>query len=122
MMAMSPFTRKIALPGLRWTLGLVVAWESLAFMLSPSTARHLAHMGVPLWVRPVLGGAEILAAILFLIPATMTLGGYSLLAIFALAIAIHLLHGQYAVDSLLVYFMAVLVLMAYDERRVQKTP
>jgi hypothetical protein len=47
----------------------------------------------------VLGGAEILAAMLFLIPPTMTVGGYSLLVIFALATLIHLLHGDYAPDS-----------------------
>jgi DoxX-like family len=76
----------------------------------------------PPWIKPVLGGAEILAAILFLIRPTMTVRGCSLLVIFALAIVIHLLHGDYAADSLLVYFMAVLALMAEDNKsRPQET-
>ncbi|HXW57387.1 MAG TPA: DoxX family protein [Candidatus Cybelea sp.] len=109
---MNPLPRKIALPGLRWVLGLVVARESLTFMLSTSQARLLAHMGLPAWVRPLLGGTEFLAAILFLIPPTMTVGGYSLLTVLGLAIVVHLVHGEYAVDSLAVYFMAVLASMA----------
>jgi DoxX-like family len=113
---MNRFTRKIALPGLRWILGLVVARESLTFLLSASQARLLAHMGLPLWIRPLLGGTEFLAAILFLIPPTMTVGGSWLLIIFGLALLVHLVHGEYAVDSLLVYFMAVLALMAEGNR------
>jgi uncharacterized membrane protein YphA (DoxX/SURF4 family) len=120
---MNRFARKIALPALRWILGLVVARESLAFLLSTAQTRHLARLGLPLWIKPVLGGTELLAAILFLIPPTMTVGAYSLLVIFALATVIHLLHGDYAPDSLLVYFMAVLAVMAEENRsRPQETP
>jgi hypothetical protein len=108
--------KRFALPALRWVLGLVVVAQSLEFIFSASTARHLAHMGLPLWLRPVLGGIEVAAAVLFLIPRSAVLGGYLLLTIFAFAIAIHVLHGQYAVDTLIVYFMAVLACLADREQ------
>lgn len=59
----------------------------------------------------MLGGAEVIAAILFLLPFTREAGGNLLLMIFALAVFIHILHGQYGVGALLVYAMAVVVAM-----------
>jgi len=108
--------KQAAIPALRWVLGIVVILQSLEFVLSHLAAHFLAKMGVPPWVRPVLGGAEILAAVLFLLPSTVIAGGYALLAIFVLAMAIHILHGQYAVEGLAVYCMAVLVCMAAHDR------
>jgi hypothetical protein len=67
-------------------------------------------------MRLVLSGAEILAAILFLVPFTSSLGGALLLVIFALALIIHTLHGDApGLETLLVYGAAVLVCLA--ERR-----
>ncbi|HEY2547835.1 MAG TPA: hypothetical protein VGI46_17315, partial [Candidatus Acidoferrum sp.] len=51
---------------LRWTLGIVVLLESIEFVFSASAARFLAKTGLPSSVQPVLGGAEIIAAVLFL--------------------------------------------------------
>jgi DoxX-like family len=111
---MNPRFKQTAVPGLRGVLGLVVIWESLRFILSSSSVHHLASMGLPQWVRPAVGGVEIVAAILFLLPPTMIMGGYVLLAVFAFATVIHILHGEYGVGGLLVYFMAVIVCMAHS--------
>jgi uncharacterized membrane protein YphA (DoxX/SURF4 family) len=110
---MSPRLKQLSIPALRWVLGIVVMIQSLHFVFSHSTAHFFAKIGVPLWVRPVLGGIEILAAVLFVLPATLRVGGYLLLIVFVLAIAIHVVHGQYDVESLLVYCMAVFVCVAH---------
>ena len=105
--------KALAVPALRWTLGLVLLLESLQFTFSQTAAHQLAHAGMPLWLRPVIGGSEILAAILFLVPATSVLGGRLLLVIFVLAAAVHFLHGQYDVSLLVLYAAAVLVCLAH---------
>jgi uncharacterized membrane protein YphA (DoxX/SURF4 family) len=102
---------QIAITGLRWTLGLVVLLESLHFTLSPSTVHHLEKAGLPPWVRFALGGSEVLAALLFLIPAASYVGGLLLLLIFAIAAALHLLRGEFDVGALVVYGMAAIVCM-----------
>jgi hypothetical protein len=102
-----------AVLGLQWTVGLVLIIESLRFALQASAARHFAQTGMPLWMRPALAWTEIAAAVLFLVPFTMVLGGYLLLVIFFLAGLLHVLHGEFDIGVLLVYAMAVLVTMAY---------
>jgi uncharacterized membrane protein YphA (DoxX/SURF4 family) len=104
---------RFSVPLLRWTLGLVVILESGQFVFSASAAHSFAKTGLPLWIRPALGIVEILAAVLFLVPFTARLGGYLLIVIFVLAAVIHLLHGQYGVEGLVVYAVAVLVCMAH---------
>jgi hypothetical protein len=104
---------KFSIPMLRWTLGLVVLLESCQFIFSTSAAHFLAKAGLPLWIRPVLGGAEIIAAVLFLVPVTTVIGSYLLLVIFGLAALVHILHGQYEVGGLVVYAAAVLVGVAH---------
>ena len=109
--------RRFSIPLLRWTLGLVVMLESFEFISSTSAAHFLAQAGWPAWLRPVLGGSEIIAAALFLVPSTAAVGGYLLLAIFGLAALLHILHGQYGVEGLLVYAVAVFVSTAHTENR-----
>ncbi|MGH9714025.1 MAG: DoxX family protein [Candidatus Acidiferrales bacterium] len=104
---MTEQSRKRAITALRWTVGFVVLFESCRFVLSHGPI----HGGLPHWIRPVLGGAEVIAAILFLVPLTRAAGGYLLLIIFAAAVIIHILHGEYDVGPLLVYAMAVLATM-----------
>jgi hypothetical protein len=101
-----------SIPLLRWTLGLVVVLESAEFILSNSATHFLVKAGLPTWIQPVLGGSEILAAVLFLLPFTAKIGSYLLLIIFALAALLHILHGQFSVGGLVVYAAAVLVCMA----------
>jgi hypothetical protein len=112
---MNPQFKKTAILGLRWVLSLVVLLESVQFMVSPGVAHLFAEMGLPPWIRPALGGIEAVAALLFLIPAASVVGGYALLAVFAIAAGIHFLHGQYEVGSLAVYTMAVIVCMTDRE-------
>ena len=100
---------RASIPLLRWTLGLVVTLQSFEFVFSTSAAHFLAKAGLPTWIRPVLGGAEIIAAVLFLVPFTTVIGSYLLFVIFGLATLVHMLHGQYGVEGLLVYAVAVLV-------------
>jgi uncharacterized membrane protein YphA (DoxX/SURF4 family) len=109
--------KHISIPLLRWTLGLVVLLESFQFVFSTSAAHFLAKAGLPSWLQPVLGGAEIVAAFFFLVPFTALVGSYLLLAIFALAALVHILHGQFEVGGLLVYAVAVLVCLAHTEDR-----
>lgn len=109
--------KRIALPFLRWSVGLVVLWQSwltfhgtLAKLHAPGHPAALAH------VRLVLSGAEMVAAVLFLLPVTTAVGGYGLLAIFALAIIIHALHGDASgLEALVVYGAAALVCLAYRD-------
>ena len=106
---------KIAVPGLRWALGLIALWEScrewlrtLHLLQSHSHALALAQ------VRLILSSAEMLAAVLFLLPRTRTLGSYGLIVVFALAMGVHIAHGEWGILSLMVYLMAVLVSLAND--------
>jgi hypothetical protein len=101
-----------SIPLLRWTLGLVVVLGSVEFILSNSVAHFLSKAMLPSWIQPVLGGSEILAGVLFLLPFTAKIGSYLLLIIFALAVLLHILHGQFNVGGLAVYAAAVLVCLA----------
>lgn len=105
---------KQAISGLRWVLGLVILLESARLALSPSAAHQIAKAGFPRWFAPVLGGCEMLAAFLFLIPAARRTGGYALLAIFAIAAFIHVLHGQYDLGYLAIFGMAVAVCLTSE--------
>jgi hypothetical protein len=110
---MNSQARPRAVLGLQWVVGLVLIIQSLRFALEASAARHFAQTGMPFWMRPALAWTEIAAAILFLVPLTMVLGGYLLLVIFFIAGLLHILHGEFDIGVLLVYAMAVLVSMAY---------
>jgi hypothetical protein len=110
---MNSQARPRAVLGLQWVVGLVLIIQSLRFALEASAARHFAQTGMPLWMRPAMAWTEIAAAILFLAPFSMVLGGYLLLVIFFVAGLLHILHGEFDVGVLLVYAMAVLVSMAY---------
>jgi hypothetical protein len=112
---MNQRSTSLAVSGLRWLLGLVILLESAHFALAAGEAREAANIGLRHWIPVALGGAEAVAALLFLVPAVRLIGGYALLFILAIAVAVHLLHGQYNVGSLVVYGMAVRVCMNYGE-------
>jgi hypothetical protein len=104
---------------LHWTVGLVVLLESCRTFLGAHAGLHSAeHAGALASVRLALSGTEIIAGLLFLVPATTLVGGYGLLAIFALAIAIHGLHGEFwGLEILVLYGAAVLVSLAEKKDR-----
>jgi DoxX-like family len=108
--------KRLAIPALRWSVGLVVLWQSLEFVFGASAARAFAHTGLPASVRPVLGGIEMVAASVFLVPPATLVGGYALLVVLVVAVTIHILHGWYDVGALVVYAVAVFVCMAHQQR------
>ena len=98
-------------PGLGRFVG-ISSLYAFSFRRSP-----IRKTGLPQWIRPALGGSEVVAALLFLVPAASSVGGYLLLFIFAIAIVIHFLVGEIAgVGSLVVYSMAVIVCMAHRNK------
>jgi cell division protein FtsW (lipid II flippase) len=96
---------QIALTGLQWTLGLVILMEAVLFVM-PSAAHDFAKTHMPNAVRLVLGLGEIAGCILMLIPRTSLRGAWLLVAVFVLAIVIHLLHGSYEVGNLAIFTAA----------------
>ena len=96
---------KIAFTGLQWTLGVVILIESVLFLL-PGAGRDFARTHMPNFVRLILGCGEIAGSVLLLIPRTAIRGGWVLVAVFLLAIVIHLLHGAYNVGNLVIYTTA----------------
>jgi len=96
---------KTALTGLQWTLGLVILMEAVLFVM-PSARRGFAETHMPDIMRQVLGWGEIVGSILLLIPRTAVRGAWVLVAIFVLAIVVHVLHGTYNVGSLVIYTAA----------------
>lgn len=94
-----------ALTVLQWTLGLVILIEAVMFVM-PQAAHGFAQTHMPNVVRLVLGWGEIVGCVLMLIPRTARCGAWVLLAVFALAIVIHLLHGMYNVGNLVIYVAA----------------
>ena len=102
---MSAAGTKTALTILQWTLGVVILIEAVLFVL-PSAAHEFARTHMPGFVRLVLGWGEIVGCILLLIPKTAIRGAWMLVAVFIMAILIHLLHGAYNVGSLVIYTAA----------------
>jgi uncharacterized membrane protein YphA (DoxX/SURF4 family) len=100
----SPKT-KLGLTVLQWALGVVILIEAVLFVL-PSAAHDFARTHMPGFVRLVVGWGEIAGCILLLVPRTATRGAWLLLAVFVMAILIHLLHGMYGVGNLVIYSAA----------------
>ena len=96
---------KTALTGLQWTLGLVVLIEAILFVM-PSARHDFARTHMPDIVRQVLGWGEIIGSVLLLIPRTAARGAWFLVAIFVLAMIVHLLHGMFDVGYLAIYSAA----------------
>ncbi|MGC1448512.1 MAG: hypothetical protein WA830_00610 [Candidatus Sulfotelmatobacter sp.] len=102
---MSPARTKTALTVLQWALGVVVLIEAVLFVM-PSAAHDFARTHMPGFVRLVLGFGEILGCVLLLIPQTAVRGAWLLLAVFVMAILMHLLHGMYGIGNLVIYAAA----------------
>jgi hypothetical protein len=96
---------------LRWMLGLVILIESARFAFSHSEALAFAKTGLPAFLRVALAWAEMVAAVLFLVPGLVKMGGRLLIAVLAVAIVIHVLHGWFEVGGLVVYIAAVWAVM-----------
>ena len=112
---MSAAQRRIALTVLQWTLAIVILTEAILFVL-PSSRLGFAQSHMPDILRIVLGWGEIIACVLLLIPRTTARGAWILLAVFGLAILIHLLHGMHNVGNLMIYAAATWVIAANKEQ------
>jgi uncharacterized membrane protein YphA (DoxX/SURF4 family) len=99
---MSTTQTKLALTVLQWVLGIVILAEAVQFVL-PGAAHDFARTHMPAIIRLVLGWGEIIGCILLLIPTTAIRGAWLLIAIFTVAIVLHLLHGMYNVGNLVIY-------------------
>ena len=102
---MSGLPAKCGLTALQWSLGVVVLIEAVMFVL-PGAAHEFARTHMPGMVRMIVGVGEIAGAVLLLIPQTAVRGAWLLLAVFVMAILIHLLHGLYGVGNLVVFAAA----------------
>ena len=97
-------TIRLAFIGFHLTLAIVVLLQSVwGVKYAFSTANH----GLL-----VLAIVETLAAIVFMIPRTIRLGGLVLLLVFAVAFSIHLLHGELDL-RLLVYAAGTLFVVIH---------
>jgi hypothetical protein len=102
---MSGLQAKCGLTVLQWSLGVVVLIEAVMFVL-PGAAHDFARTHMPGLVRMVVGFGEIAGSVLLLIPETAVRGAWLLLAVFVMAILIHLLHGLSGVGNLVIYAAA----------------
>jgi uncharacterized membrane protein YphA (DoxX/SURF4 family) len=117
---MSRTRKDVAIIALRLVLGLVVLVQSFIFLFGGESAKFLARHGLPDAIRLILGWSEVVAAILFLLPSTLKVGAWFLLVVFAGAISLHIVHGQFEVGGLLVNSAAVLVVLAFRNSRSPK--
>jgi len=97
--------KKCGMTVLRWSLGIVILIEAVMFVL-PSAGHDFARTHMPGFVRLVIGFGEIAGCVLLLIPQTAIRGAWLLLAVFVMAILLHLLHGLYGVGNLVIYAAA----------------
>ncbi|HTK27204.1 MAG TPA: hypothetical protein VL327_11645 [Pyrinomonadaceae bacterium] len=89
----------------QFTLGIVVLIQSLLAVVHSLHEPLEGHVGK---VLPWFAGLEAIAAVLLLIPQTIKIGGWILLAIFAIAIVVH---GPVQGLPLIVYAAGVLLVM-----------
>ncbi|HLZ42972.1 MAG TPA: DoxX family protein [Candidatus Sulfotelmatobacter sp.] len=102
---MSVSQSKIGLCVLQCSLGIVILIEAVMFVL-PSAAHEFSRTHMPAIVRMIVGWGEIVGAVLLLIPKTSVRGAWLLLAVFVMAILLHLLHGLYGIGNLVIYAAA----------------
>jgi len=96
---------KLGLTVLQWALGVVILIEAVMFVV-PSAAHDFARTHMPGFVRLLLGFGEIAGCVLLLIPKSAIRGAWLLVAVFIMAILIHLLHGMYGIGNLVIYAAA----------------
>jgi len=96
---------KIGICVLQYSLGISILIQAVLFVL-PGAAHEFTRTHMPGFVRMVIGWGEIAGSVLLLIPQTAIRGAWLLLAVFVMALLLHLLHGMYNVGSLVVYAAA----------------
>jgi hypothetical protein len=116
-----PLSLQRSLTALRLTLGVMIVWLSVPTAFPDAAALASPHAGLVGFLR-VLASVEIVAAALLLVPALVRPAAWALIAVFVVAIGVHLLHGEYRVGALAIYLAATAVVLAArapgDPRRV----
>jgi uncharacterized membrane protein YphA (DoxX/SURF4 family) len=105
---MPPRRLVCAFVALWWTLGLVLLWLSVRTVIQ-AAGSGVSHEDLH---AVILGSIEAIAAVLFLIPPTMRVGGIGLLLTFAIAFLVHTTRGQFAAP-LLIYAAGVLFVIVH---------
>lgn len=90
-----------------FTLGAAVFIQSVLAVFHAVHSPIEGHLGILL---PWFAGLEALAAVLFLIPGTLRIGGWILLAIFVVAIVIH---GPVSEIPLFVYAAGIIFVLIH---------
>jgi hypothetical protein len=105
-----PVSLQRSLTALRITLAVMIVWLSLPTAFPAAAAPAPPHAGLAGFVR-VLAGVETVAAALLLVPALVRFAAWALIAVFGMAIGVHLLHGEYRVGALAIYLAATAVVL-----------
>lgn len=105
-----------SLLALRLVMGLVIFWLSWPTAFPHEPAEIVPFHGLGTFIR-MLAGVEMLGAVLLLIPQLVQLGARTLIGVLAVAIVVHLLHGEYRVGPLIIYAAATIVILAADDVR-----
>lgn len=100
---------------LRLVLAGAIVWLSIPTAF-PTDASALPLHGLGGFVRG-LAGVEIAGAALLLVPGLVRLAGWTLIAVFTVAIALHALHGDFRFAALLIYMAGTAVVLAADHVR-----
>lgn len=109
-------------PAIRAVLRILVAAPLLigaAFLtFQPAAIRAFARTGLPDSARVLLSSAEITASILFMLPRTVYVGGFGLLAVLAAAMGLHAaLHLGVGLQPLFFVLVAALLLAEFRAGR-----
>lgn len=108
---MNDANKALSIRALQLVLGIVVLIESLIVTFSYKEVAAANHIGLPNQIIFLLAVFEVAGVVLFLFQRTLTIGSYLLLGVFAAAVIIHVLHGQYNIGGLFVYGAAVIVVL-----------
>jgi uncharacterized membrane protein YphA (DoxX/SURF4 family) len=106
---MNPGRVHRAIAVLRIVLGIVVLIQSVQALVPRETGLHSPRLAR---VLPILAGVEILGALLMLVPRMARVGAGVLIGVFAAAILLHGLHGDWNVGGLVVYAACAWVVRA----------
>jgi len=107
---MIPSSLRRALTALRLTLAVMIVWLSVPAAFPGAAALASPHAGLVGFQR-VLASVEMVAAALLLVPALVQFAAWALIAVFGVAIGVHVLHGEYRVGALAIYLAATVVVL-----------
>lgn len=107
---MGLLTKKATLYILQWTTAAVCGIGGAEMLVGIS---HHRAFHLPIVLLEIIAVAELVGAVLFVVPPTQRVGGCALLAVLLLAALVHVLHGQYGIANLALYAAAVGVVLAH---------